>query len=645
MNIRFKTLVLLSLGSALLLPAAFAQNAPLIPVEKFFGDPAISGVTISPDGKHVLFRAPIHNHLGVALMDLETGKVEMLVSAKDESIGSFFWKSDEWVVYTADVGGNEADAVQAINIKTRRIVRLMESFGMNNSTRQGGNWGGVMNYWVLNPRKIIVQGSRDENSWSGGVYEVDVTTGKRSEVGGYTGDKNSLGLYFDNAGRIRIQMLDTYKNVEVRARLGDDMQFRPFMTFPRDAYLSNLDHAVILADNQTLLFVDYSQHDRGAVVAIDLQTGKQKGEVFVPPEGEITQLITGRTKEKLLGVRYEGDKERVVWFDKELAAIQAALDRILPETVNTISGWSDDRKRFLVIAASDRESGVNFIFDLTRGQPKLMPLGSARPDLETKGLVDMIPVHFKARDGLELQGYLTRPKGATGPGPLILNPHGGPYGIRDDWGYNPEVQFLANRGYSVLQVNYRGSGGFGRKFLEAGRLEWGKKMQDDLTDSVQWAVEQKIADPKQVAIYGGSYGGYAALAGVVYTPDLYRCAINYVGAVDLVYLGRRDQGASVGFDEMFSEKWIHPDVEELKRRSPVNYVSAIKVPVLNAYGENDPRVEWRQWKKLKAEYDKHHVVYEMYNQEDEGHGFANAKARVGFYVKMEDFLKRYMPAK
>lgn len=644
MNTSRKVLGLFALVCALTGSFASAQDTPLIPAEKFFGEPAISGVTISPDGKHVLFRAPINKHLGVALMDLDTGKVEMLVSAKDESIETFFWKSNEWVVYTADVGGNEADAVQAINIKTRRIVRLMESFGLNNYDRAGGNWGGVMNYWVLNPKKIIVQGSREKTSWFGGVYEVDITTGKRSEVGGYTGEKNALGLYFDNTGRIRIQTLDTYKNVEVRMRLSDDMQFRPVMTFPRDALLLNLEHAVILADNRTLLYVDYAKHDRGAVVAFDLDTGKVKDELFVPPEGEVTGLVLGRTKEKLLGVRYEGDKEHTVWLDQGLADIQAALDRTFPETVNRITEWSDDLKKFIVRATSDVESGVNFIFDLTRGQPKLMPLGSARPELAAKDLAKMVPVHFKARDGLELQGYLTRPNGAQGPGPLILNPHGGPYGLRDDWGYNDEVQFLANRGYSVLQLNYRGSGGFGRKFLEAGRLEWGKKMQDDLTDAVHWAIDQGIASPKQVAIYGGSYGGYAALAGVVYTPDLYRCAINYVGAVDLTYLGRRDQGANVGFEEMFSEKWIHPDVEELKRRSPVNYVSAIKVPVLNAYGENDPRVEWRQWKKLKAEYDKHHVVYEMYNQEDEGHGFANAPARVGFYLKMEDFLKRYMPA-
>lgn len=623
---------------------AFEAPASRIPLEKFFSDPLISNVQISPDGRHVIYSAPIHRHMGIALMSLETGKVEMLVSARDESIENFFWKSNDHVVYTADVGGNESSAVQSINIKNRRIVRLMESFGLNNYLRQGGYWGSVMSLWVLNPKKIIVFGSREENSFGVGLYEADVVTGKRSEVGGFTAEKASRGLYFDNTGRIRVQLLDTFKEVEVRARLGDDMKFTPIMKFPRDAELANLPFATILADNRTFLYVDYGQNDRGAVASWDLLTGERRPDLFVPPEGELTELITGRTKERLLGVRYEGDQEHTVWFDSELRAIQAALDKVLPTTTNRITGWSDDRKRLLIVATSDRESGVHFIFDLTRSQPQLMPLGSARPELSQSELAEMKPIRFKARDGLELQGYLTRPQGASGPGPLIINPHGGPYGIRDSWGYNGEVQFLANRGYSVLQINYRGSGGFGRKFLEAGRLEWGKKMQDDLSDAVAWAVDKGIADRKRVAIYGASYGGYAALAGATFTPDLYRCAVNYVGVSDMTYLGRRDQGGDPISTDFFYAKWVHPDMNELKRRSPVNFVSQIKIPVLHAYGENDPRVEWRHWRKLKVELDRHRVSYEVFNQEDEGHGFQNASARVGFYRKLEEFFDRHLTA-
>jgi len=637
-----KFLYCLAIGAVL--TASAANTTPLIPTDRFFEQPAIAQVKISPDGRHVAFLAPVKERLSIALMDLTTGKVEPLVVPSDENIGDFFWKGSDYIVYGADVGGNESPAIQSINIKTRRIVRLLESFGRNNATRQDGQWGGVAFYWSINPTKIIVRGSRDKNSWFPGLYAVDVATGTRSEIGGDTGDQNQLGVVFDNSGMIRVQYLDTHRSVEARLRLGADMKFTPVRTLPRDSYFDSFEHGVILADNQTLLFVDYEQHDRGAVVAWDMETGKQKAELFVPPEGEITSLILGRDKRKLLGVIYEADKQHVHWLDSELAAVQAALDKLFPDTFNIVTDWSDDRKRFLVVATSDVESGVNFILDRSGAQPRLMPLGSARPNLPSAQLARMQPVHFAARDGLQLQGYLTRPAGANGPGPLILHPHGGPYGIRDSWGYNADVQFLVSRGYSVLQVNYRGSGGFGRKFLEAGRLEWGRKMQDDLTDSVQWAVHEGIADPKKVAIYGASYGGYAAMAGAAFTPDLYRCAINYVGAVDLTMLQRRDQNYYVPrVYEMFMDKWVHPDFEELKRRSPVNYVANIKIPTLHAYGENDPRVEWRVWKKLKAELERNRIPYESLNQEDQGHGFHSGKASVDFHTRLEEFLKKHLP--
>jgi dipeptidyl aminopeptidase/acylaminoacyl peptidase len=193
-----------------------------------------------------------------------------------------------------------------------------------------------------------------------------------------------------------------------------------------------------------------------------------------------------------------------------------------------------------------------------------------------------------------------------------------------------------------LQVNFRGSGGYGKKFLEAGRLEWGKKMQDDLTDSVKWAIAQGIADPARVAICGASYGGYAALAGVAFTPELYCCAVNYVGAVDMTVLGDRDLGGDQIMMETFYKIWIHPDMEELRRRSPINHVENIRVPTFHAYGENDPRVKIRQWKRLKAELDKYHKPYEYLRESDEGHGFSNANARVEFYKQMEQFLAKYM---
>lgn len=623
-----------------LVPVARAEP---IPAEKFFDYPAISQPRISPDGQHLAFLAPMGSRMGIALMDLQTGATKPLVRSSDEGIDSFIWKGNDFIVYQADVGGNEADAVQSINIRTGRITRLLESFGLNNYTRQGGQFGGVLSWCPSLPDKIVVIGSRTENSWSANIYEVNVATGTRSSVAGNTGDKDRRGVLIDPDGQVRVQVIDEHDKLSVQARIDNEVRYTPLFSLPRDAVTGQLGLPTLLADaDRTFYQLDYGTHDRGALVAWSLRTGKRLGEAFVPPEGEIVWLHVSRDQKQLLGVDYEADKTQVHWFDPELAGLQSSLEKTFPGQVVRIGDMSDDRKRILISVSSDVESGVIFLLDRARPQPKLMSLGSARPQLNALALAPMEPVHFPARDGLPLQGYLTKPKGVSGPVPLVLLPHGGPYGIRDSWGYDAEVQFLANRGYAVLQVNYRGSGGFGRKHLEAGRLEWGKKMQDDLTDAVHWVIEQGVANPKRVAIYGASYGGYAAMAGVAFTPDLYRCAVNYVGAVDLTFLGRRDQGGDPIANEMFYVPWVHPDLAELKRRSPVNHVEAIRVPTLHAYGENDPRVEFRHWKKLRGELEKHGKTFEVFNQEDEGHGFAAAPARIKFYLRLEQFLRKHL---
>lgn len=619
-----------------------ATPPPQLPLRDFFSDPTVSHYRISPDGRNLAFLAEMEGRIGLALMDLTTGKTEKLVRT-EENLDTFIWKGNEHLLFVADVGGNEAAAVQSINLRTRRITRLLESYGENNYLRQSGNYGYVLSYWPANPRKIIVFGSREASSFSPGYYAVDITTGRRSTLDAYIQEKDAiLDQVLDNEGRIRVRVRHTPEKVLVEARLGEEKRFSPLFEQPSDLLLSGLPEAVILADNRTLLFVDYTKHDRGTLVSWDLQTGRPGEEIFTPPAGEITRLLLPRDRSRLLGVAYEADKAAFHWIDPELRALQASLDQSFPGQTNTLVDWSDDRKKIVVATSSDREPGIYLLLDRTRAKPMLMSLGSSRPNLETKHLSGMEVVRFNARDGLEIVAHLTRPLGRTGPGPMVVIPHGGPYGIRDSWGFDPEVQFLANRGYTVLQVNYRGSGGYGRSFLEAGRLEWGKKMQDDLTDAVRWSIAQGIADPGRVAIYGASYGGYAAMAGVAFTPELYRCAVNYIGAVDLTFLGRRDLDPTSVMVQTFHARWVHPDMEELRRRSPVNHVASIRVPTLHAYGENDPRVEIRHWRRLKAELDKHGKPYQYLREEDEGHGFSNADARIRFYAALEAFLAQHL---
>lgn len=634
--------VIFLLGSVL--PAA--EPAATIRLEDLFANPVVAGVRLSPDGRHAIYIAEMQGRRGVALFDIATGKSDVLVRAGDEDIAECNWKGNDYVIFAADIGGNESFACQSIHLPTRRVQRLMESWGKNNEARQHGNAGGVVSLWGENPRKIIVWGSRDANSWSGSYYAVDVATGKRETVLGMADRdrEDALEVRFDHAGRLRVRARVTEKTVVVEARLGDEAAFTRLFEQPRDANLSGLATSAILAGNRTLVFTDYAKSDRGELVSWDLDAGRPTAVLFAPPAGEITGLHLSPDRSRVIGVDYEDEKPHTRWLDDAWARTQAGIDQALPTTVNDIVSVSDDEKRIVIRAWSDRDPGGYLLLDRTGPKARIMPIGAVNPRIDPKLLAPVEPVTFTARDGLEIAGYLTRPlHHGAGPLPLVLHPHGGPYGIRDNWAFNPEVQFLASRGYAVLQVNYRGSGGYGRKLLEAGRYEWGAKMQDDLTDAVRWAIAQGIADPRRVAISGASYGGYAALAGVTFTPELYCCAINYVGVSDLSLLGERDRGADRLLDELFYKKWIHADPKVLHDRSPLHAVAAIRVPTFHAYGVNDPRVELRHWKYLKAELDRLHKPYEYMVAGEEGHGFRKEGGRLEFYRRMEAFLQKHMP--
>ena len=260
----------------------------------------------------------------------------------------------------------------------------------------------------------------------------------------------------------------------------------------------------------------------------------------------------------------------------------------------------------------------------------------------------MKPVRITARDGLELPAYLTLPRDSEGKNlPLVVNPHGGPR-ARDYWGFNPEVQLMANRGYAVLQVNFRGSMGFGQEFDRAGWGRWGAEMQDDITDAVMWAVDQGIADPNRVCIYGASYGGYAAMAGITFTPDLYRCGINYVGVTDINLLFETMPAPWKRLrPEMLRQIGNYDDDEEradMARRSPINHVDKIQVPLLMAYGREDPRVVLDHALDLEKELKVHEVDYELIIKKKEGHGFRKFENQVEWYTRLIDFLDQHLKA-
>jgi len=583
--------------------------------------------------------------MGITLMDVETGRTERLVGKQDENIGIFFWKGSDRLVFGGDLGGNESLSLRAISLKSRNVLTLAESFKEIIADQR--IYASVEDILRLDPKHILIRGNKEAGSYDFGIYLLDVRTGERRKVQGL-GVPGAYGGFCDNAGVIRALDLRVGPVVEHQMRADGHSSFFKVAETPADIAVEepSWKPLVFAPDNNVLYVLTREGSQPQHLRAYDVFK-----RVFVPGlnyvlEGGYDTLIMSPDRTKLLGLQYLTDRMCVHWFDADRAKLQEQIDRALPDTTNSIFSSSDNGRRHIIRASSDLVPGVYYILNLdnpARGKPAMTLLGPVNVHLQPGQLQPMQSISYRARDGLTIHGYLTLPAKAAGRRvPLIVHPHGGPYNVRDEWGYDAEVQFLASRGYAVLQPNFRGSGGYGLDFLLAGRHEWGGKMQDDLTDGVTWAIAQGFADPQRVAIVGASYGGYAALAGVTFTPELYCCAVNYVGVSDLSIIAGYGRGYGRGHsvDRIFESSWIGDDSKYLHDHSPIHFVQNIRVPTLHAYGENDPRVDIDNWTRLKAELDRYNKPYEYIREGDEGHGFRQESARISFFRHVEDFLAR-----
>lgn len=643
----------MTLKPALLLVAALAGAAhgavPQVPVESLFGTNYIRAATLSPDGTKIAFLAPKGDTYSIAILDLATHKVTIPFHPEGDSIESVVWKGNDHLVFRGIIDGVEgAPLVAVTNLDGTRVFSLMKP--AKNTEDYSEDAGDVENYLKNDPGHIMAYGftlsSDPDDSSSGGsgqamLMKIDILHGERTKVCSAVSGEPFVSLDefgIDHAGVVRTA--NRYKGLgeELVYRDNNDQPWRPIHKNGAEA----VEWSVLgfTGDNKGVYIVDQANSDLGSLRVFDPATGTVGPVLFTPPAGEIERLIFSPDTKRLLGLVYEDEKSHYYWFEPKYADLQKKMQNTFPGLGVAFTGISDDEKRILIRAHSDRDPGAYYLLDLEKGTLGLVTtVGST---INPRVMAPMQPISFKARDGLTVHGYLTLPIDfAPGkPVPLIVHPHGGPYGIRDSWGFDPEVQLYANRGYGVIQVNYRGSGGYGLSFLKAGYHQWGRTMQDDLTDSVQWAIAQGYADPKRIAIVGASYGGYATLAGLTFTPELYKCGVNYVGVADINELIRVKYGVAGDGINAFYKLQIGDDPKSLYDQSPVNFVERIRVPLLNAYGENDKRVEIFQWKELKAQLDKYHKEYEYMVAKGEGHGFRHVEDAVAFYKKVDDFLKR-----
>jgi dipeptidyl aminopeptidase/acylaminoacyl peptidase len=633
------------LGLLTAVPQLLARD--LLPLETFFGADSIQQMSLSPDGDKIAMIAPNNGRYGIALLDTKTGKLSMLIAYEKENVSSLEWKGNDRILFSAFSQGHEVPMIATTDLEAKSIRRILEP-----QVRRDENSilsGSLLDLMPWEPNRVLIIGytaESDERRFAGPqdfnptptVYTADVRTGRRSEV--LVPERNVDAGRFDRNLQQRITIEADGDRLLYQVRSRNDSPWQRIRSFDvRDHGWSLLG---LRADGRQAYIVDTTENDLGDLRVLDVDSGKFVETLFSPQESTVIGLIFSRDRERLLGVRHEGVKRATHWIDPKWQKIGATLERNFPDHIVSVVSISQDEKRFIFRISSDRDPGRFFLGDLRGDALQVQLLSAVRPAIQPERMSPMVPISFAARDGLVLHGYLTKPQGkADRTTPLLVMPHGGPFGIRDSWGFSGDVQFLADRGYSVLQLNYRGSGGYGAKFERAGYREWGGKMQDDLTDSVKWAISQGLCDPARVGIIGASYGGYAALAGVTFTPELYRVGINYVGVSDLRLITRWDTGRSATSRAVYEQR-IGRDMAVLEQRSPVNFVQNIRVPTLHAYGLNDPRVEISHWDRLEAELKKHGKVYEGYVEREEGHGFGKAENAIRFYGAVEKFLARYM---
>jgi dipeptidyl aminopeptidase/acylaminoacyl peptidase len=482
---------------------------------------------------------------------------------------------------------------------------------------------------------LITMNKRDPRVFD--VYHININTGQMDMIVQNPG--NVVSWLTDHEGNLRVARATDGVNTVLLYR---DSDKDPFQILVRTNFKESLSPIFFTFDNKNLYVVSNIGRDKAAIYEYDVKTKEHIRLIYEHPEVDVSGLLRSNKRKKITGVVYITDKRHYHFFDQEREQLQRDLEERLPRYEVVITSMSKDEEKALVRAYSDRSFGGYYYFN--RETKEFLKLADISPWIKEEEMAEMKPITYRSRDGLTIHGYLTLPKGLKPKRlPAIINPHGGPW-ARNTWGYNPEVQFLANRGYAVLQMNFRTSSGYGRQFWEAGFKQWGLAIQNDISDGVKWLISKGIADPKRVGIYGVSYGGYATLAGLAFTPDLYACGVDYVGISNIFSMLQSIPPYWKPYLEMMYEMIGHPeqDRELLVRTSPVYHADEIKAPLFVAQGANDPRVPKAESDQIVGALRKRGIDVLYMVKENEGHGFANEENRFDFYGAMEKFLAKHL---
>ena len=627
----FRLMVTLILLTGVISTVSIAQSKtnqpPLIPMKEFFKNPDKTGYSISPDGRHVAYMFPWESRLNVFVQEIGSDKATRVTSAKERDIAGYFWANNERIAFIQDKGGDENFRLYAVNIdgSNSKDLTPFEKVRVE-----------IVDDLEENDDEMLISMNKD-NPEVFDVYRININNGEMKKIA--TNPGNITGWLTDHDGKLRVATTTDGVNTGLLYRDTEADEFRPLLN---TNFRETAEPYMFTPDNKALIMGSNLGRDKTALVIYDVKDKKELKVLYVNPDVDIASPVYSKKQKKLLAVSYVKAKREFHFLDDGYKNLYDKIAAKFPADEVVITGANKEEDKLLIRTFSDKTRGSYYYYEVNNG--KLIKLSDVSPWLNPENMADVKPVSYKSRDGLTIHGYLTLPKGFDPKNlPVVINVHGGPW-ARDNWGFNPEVQFLANRGYAVLQMNFRGSTGYGKEFWMSSFKQWGKTMQNDVSDGVKWLIDQGIADPKRVGIYGGSYGGYATLAGLAFSPELYACGVDYVGVSNLFTFMKSIPPYWKPYLEMFYEMVGHPEKDSalMHSASPVFHVDKIKAPLFIAQGANDPRVNKAESDQMVEALKKRGIDAPYMVKDNEGHGFRNEENRFDFYGAMEQFLAKHL---
>lgn len=649
MNKLFKSLLCIALLAATLGANAKDKKAPaasglppIIDRELIFGNPEIAAPQLSPDGKYLAFLKPWKDTRNVYVkgVDEPFSAARLLTTESKRPIAEYFWTRDsKYILFVKDNDGDENYNVYAVDPAAKPATGADAPASRDLTGLKGIR---VIPYELpKSDPDVFYIGLNDRDKAWHDLYKLKISTGEKTLMRKNT--ERIAAWDFDLQGNLRL--------AERSAENGDTEILRVDADKFTKIYSCNVFEQCNIVRFQKDGKRAYMATNKGpdmdlaALVLLDPETGKTEMVESDPLKRvDFTGAVFSEATDELALTQYQDDKLRRYFKDKDIEAGFQWLRAKFPGKEVGRASWTKDEQTWVVVVNSDTEPGEIYLFN--RKTHKLALQYRVREKLPRQDLAEMKVVHYKSSDGLEIPAYLTLPKGIPGKNlPTIIFPHGGPWG-RDVWGYNPYAQFFANRGYAILSMNFRGSAGYGKKFIDAGNKEWGKKMQDDVTWGAKYLVAEGIADPKRIGIFGGSYGGYATLAGVAFTPDVYAAAVDLFGPSNLITLMESIPPYWEAGRQMFYQRMGNPTTPEgkalLVERSPLTSAGKIKTPLMIAQGANDPRVNHAESEQIVVALRDRGFPVEYLLIPDEGHGFARPVNNMASIMATEQFFAKYL---